>query len=66
MNPDADLSNPDSVEWVGGRLVPSASLTRSENAGHHKAGFGEGEALQISYLERFNLKQLICHLVEYD
>ena len=66
MNPDADLSNPDSVEWVAGRLVPSASLTRSENAGFHKTGCGEGEALQISYLERFNLKQLICHLVEYD
>ena len=66
MNPDADLSNPDSEEWVGGRRVPSASLTRSENAGHHKAGCGEGGALQISYLERFNLKQLICHLVEYD
>ena len=54
MNPDADLSNPDSEEWVGGRLVPSASLTRGENAGHHKAGCVEGEALQISYLERFN------------
>ena len=66
MNPDADLSNPDSVEWVGRRLVPSASLTGSENAGHHKAGCEEGGALQISYLERFNLKQLICHLVEYD
>ena len=44
--------------------MPSASLTRGENAGHHKAGCGE--ALQISYLERFNLKQLICHLVDYD
>ena len=64
MNPDADLSNPDSEEWVGGRLVPSASLTRGENAGHHKAGCGE--ALQISYLERFNLKLLICRLVDYD
>ena len=45
MNPDADLSNPDSVEWVGGRLVPSASLTRAENAGHHKAGCGEGGSI---------------------